>query len=257
MQSELDSLQEIISQRDTELDDILSVVNDIQDGIKRINEAEGRVTIADGNVESASNKEIIRDNMQFIQESMEQNRTLIAQLKEKLNASSFQAKQLKQTIDNLQEQISAQSARIQELQASLAEKDAQLVAQNEQITSLNENVSGLTAENKAKTQKVASQEAELNTGWFVFGTKRELKEQKILDNGDVLKSDDFNHDYFTQIDIRKSKDIKLYSKNATLLTSHPANTYKLEKDAEGLYELHITNPEKFWSVSKYLVIQVK
>ena len=36
---------------------------------------------------------------------------------------------------------------------------------------------------------------------------------------DSLKSADFNKDYFTQIDIRTAKEIKLYSKRAELLTT--------------------------------------
>ena len=85
----------------------------------------------------------------------------------------------------------------------------------------------------------------------------ELKEQKIISDGDVLKSSDFNKDYFIKIDIRYDKKIKLYSKNAKLLTTHPSGTYVLEKDKLGQYELQITDPNKFWSVSRYLVIQVK
>ena len=104
---------------------------------------------------------------------------------------------------------------------------------------------------------MASQDKDLNTAWFVFGTKSELKEQKILKSGDVLKSSDFNKDYFTEIDIRVVKEIKLYSKSAELLTSHPAGTYTLQKDQKGEYVLNITDPKKFWSVSKYLVIKVK
>ena len=42
-----------------------------------------------------------------------------------------------------------------------------------------------------------------------------------------------------------------------MLTTHPSDSYKLEKDAKGLYELQITNAQKFWSVSRYLVMQVK
>ena len=34
-------------------------------------------------------------------------------------------------------------------------------------------------------------------------------------------------------------------------------SYALEKDDKGLLTLKITNPKEFWSVSKYLVIQVK
>lgn len=72
-----------------------------------------------------------------------------------------------------------------------------------------------------------------------------------------MQSDDFNKDYFTQIDIRTDKEIKLYSKSAKLLTNHPEGSYSLVKDAKGQYILKITNPNKFWSVSRYLVIQVR
>lgn len=90
-----------------------------------------------------------------------------------------------------------------------------------------------------------------------YGTKRELREQRILQRGDVLKSNDFNKDYFTRIDLRVTKTIRLYSKSAKLMTSHPASSYSLDKDAQGQYTLRITNPQAFWSVSKYLVITVK
>ena len=146
---------------------------------------------------------------------------------------------------------------MQELEAQLAEKDIVIAQQGEAITTLNENVNTLSEENKAKSKTVADQDKQIHTAWYVFGTKSELKEQKILQKGDVLKNGDFNKDYFTKVDIRYDKEIKLYSKSAKLLTNHPAGSYKLTKDNKGLYVLHITNPDTFWSVSKYLVIQVK
>ena len=257
MQQERDSLQRIINEKDMELDDILGVFNEVQEGIRRINEAEGRVTIAEGNPESASSKDVIRDNMDFIKQAMQQNRDLIAQLQEKLKNSSIKNTKMQKTIESLQAQIDAQSARIQELEASLAEKDALIESQGEAIAGLSNDVASLTEENKQKAEKVQQQDKELNSAWFVFGTKNELKEQKILTYGDVLKSGDFNKNYFTKIDIRYDKDIKFYSKSAQLLSSHPAGTYQLTKDNQGQYELHITDPQKFWSVSKYLVVLVK
>ena len=257
IQQERDSLQRIINEKDMELDDIMGTFNEVQEGIRRINEAEGRVTIADGSPESASTREVIHENMEFIQQAMQQNREMIAQLQEKLKNSSIKGAKMQQTIESLQAQIDAQAARIQELEASLAEKDALIEAQGDAIAGLSNNVASLTEENKAKAEKMQQQDKELNTAWFVFGTKSELKEQKILDKGDVLKSGDFNKDYFTKIDIRYDKDLKFYSKSAQLLSTHPAGSYKLAKNKDGEYELHITNPQKFWSVSKYLVVQVK
>ena len=91
------------------------------------------------------------------------------------------------------------------------------------------------------------------TAFFVFGTRDELMKQGILKDGQVL----LNKDYSTKIDIRIDKEIKLYSRSAELLTSHPADAYELMPDGNNLYVLKITDPLLFWSKSNYLVIQVK
>ena len=90
----------------------------------------------------------------------------------------------------------------------------------------------------------------------MFGTKKELKEQRIIEDGEVLRSN-FNQDYFTKIDIRVDKEIKLYSRYAKMLTDHPSSSYTLMQDANKQYVLRIENPSQFWATSKYLVILVK
>ena len=139
----------------------------------------------------------------------------------------------------------------------MAERDIQITHQGEQIVALNSNVSDLTLQNRQQAATMEEQEKDLNAAWFVFGTKTELSEQKILNKGEVLRSDEFAKDYFTKIDIRETKDIKFYSKSAKVLTNHPAGAYRLTKNEKGEYELHITDAQKFWSVSKFLVVQVK
>ena len=89
-----------------------------------------------------------------------------------------------------------------------------------------------------------------------------MKEQGILDDrflakDRVLQNSDFNKDYFTQIDIREDKIIKLHSKSAKLLTTHPDGSYEFIKDEKEQQVLLISDPVEFWSVSRYLVIQVK
>ena len=257
LQQQVDSLQAIVDNKDAELNDIITTMTEVQTGIRRIAEAEGRVTVADGSQESASSRAIIRDNMEYICQAMQQNRDLVAQLREKLNASRFKGDKLKNLVDGLQTQVESQNMRIQELQASLVEKDSTILAQTMRIDSLSQSVASLTEEAKENSGTMARQDKQLNSAWFVYGTKAELKEQGILKGGDVLKDTDFNKDYFTEIDIRQVKDIKTYSKSARLLTTHPEGTYVLAKDGNGCYELHISNPSRFWSVSKYLVMQVK
>ena len=180
---ERDSLMQVISDKDSELNEIMGTVNEIQEGFRRINEAEGRITVNNGDVESEASKQAIRENMQFIQDAMAQNREMISQLKEKLRTSSINADKLKKMVDDLSAQLDAQNLKVQELEAKLAERDIVIARQGEAITTLNENVNTLTAENQAKSQTVADQDKQIHTAWYVFGTKSELKAKRRLQQG--------------------------------------------------------------------------
>ena len=256
----IDSLRQALTQSQNESSDLIETLSQIQDGFDQINAAEGRVTAENRQGERA-NKQTILDNMAYIQRTLKLNRELIANLQQQLRTTSqsdarSKAK-LEEMVANFTKQLEDKNKEIDLLREELAKRDIQIAEQGEQISSLNTNVSNLTEQNEAKARTVAAQDKELNTAYYVFGTKKELREQRILQRGDVLKTNDFNKDYFTRIDLRVTKTIRLYSKSAKLMTNHPAGSYSLDKDAQGQYTLRITDPQQFWSVSKYLVITVK
>ena len=255
LQQQRDSLTRIIEQKDNEIDDMMATMNDIQEGFRAINEAEQRVTIA-SNGEGVSEAESIRENMQFIQNQMQQNRELISKLRNQLRQSSVRADQLRRTLENLTQQLEEKDNQLRQLQAELEAKDVQIGELHQQVNTLSSNVSDLKEESTQKSQTITSQDKQLNTAWFVYGTKKELKEQRIIEDGKVLRSN-FNRDYFTKIDIRIDKEIRLYSRSAKILTAHPQSSYTLLQDANKQYILRITNPQLFWSTSKYLVVLVK
>ncbi len=256
-QRDRDSLMQVISQRDAELDEIMGTVNEINEGFRQINEAQGRVTSEAANGEGANMKAQIQENIHFIQQTLQQNREQLEKLRSRLKNSTLEGTKLKETIDQLTAQLEEKSVQIETLQSELASKNITIEEQTQKIEQLNTNVTELTTQNEEKAKVVAEQDKQINTAWFVFGTKSELKEQNILNKKEVLKEGSFNKNYFTEIDIRTQKEIKLYSKSAKLLTSHPSGSYTLAKDAKGQYVLKINNPNTFWSVSRYLVIQVK
>lgn len=252
---ERDSLESIIQQKDNEINDIMGTMNDIEAGFRAINEAEQRVSVA-RQMEGVSSTERIRENMQYIQQAMQQNRELINKLRNQLRQGTVRSDQLRRTVDNLTLQLEEKDTQIRRLQAELQAKDVQIGELTEKVEDLSNNVSTLREETTQKSQTISTQDKQLNTAWFVYGTKSELKEQHIIQDGKVLQSN-FNREYFTKIDIRVDKEIRLYSRSAKLLTSHPASSYMLEQDAQKQYTLRITNPQLFWSASKYLVVLVK
>lgn len=256
----IDSLRQALTQSQNESSDMIETLSQIQDGFDKINEAEGIVNVENRQGESG-NKQRILDNMALIQNKLKLNRELIANLQQQLRSSnqsdSRTKAKLEEMVANFTKQLDDKNKEIEELREQLAQKDIKIAEQGEQINSLNSNVNDLTQKNEEKSRTVAAQDKELNTAYYVFGTYRELRDQRIIKRKDVLKGNDFNKDYFTRIDLRVTKTIKLYSKSAKLATNHPAGSYTLDKDAQGQYTLRITNPQSFWSVSKYLVIIVK
>lgn len=250
-----DSLNRVIAQKDNEINDMLSTLNEIQEGFRQISAAENRVTIAkDG--ESTNKNAQIREDMKFIAQTMKHNRELIAKLQRKARQGSIAAEQLKATIENLTAELEEKTKQIDILRAELSQKDVRITELDQTVTTLSEDVAELKTETQEKTNTITSQDRQIHTAWYVFGTKRELAENRILEKGKVLQAN-FNRNYFTKIDIRVEKEIKLYSKSAKILTPHPSSSYTLERDASKQYVLRIVNPEVFWSTSKYLVIQVK
>lgn len=250
-----DSLQQVIAQRDNEINDIMGTLNEITEGFRQINEAENRVSIVkDG--EGTNKKQQIKENIQFISNTMQRNRELIKKLQQQLRDSRFNGGELKKTIENLTQQLDEKNQQLQQLRTELDSKDIHIAELDETVNNLNSNVSNLKTESEQKSQTISDQDKQLNTAWFVFGTKKELKDQHILVNGKILESN-FNKNYFTKVDIRVDKEIKLYSKSARVLTMHPSSSYTLSRDANNQYVLRINNPQIFWSTSKYLVILVK
>ncbi|MCI5815021.1 MAG: hypothetical protein MR216_08905 [Bacteroidales bacterium] len=250
-----DSLQRIIAQRDNEINDMMGTLNEIQEGLREINEAENRLSVAK-NGEGSSRSVQIKENIRFIANTMAHNRELIKKLQQQLRESRFGGDELRKTIESLTQQLDEKEQQLQKLRAELDSKDIHIAQLDEKISNLNTNVENLKTETQEKSQTIGNQDKQLNTAWFVFGTKKELKEQHILVDGKVLQSN-FNKSYFTKIDIRVDKEIKLYSKSARVLTMHPSSSYTLARDANNQYVLRISNPQIFWSTSKYLVILVK
>ncbi|MBR5194417.1 MAG: hypothetical protein IKW37_08510, partial [Bacteroidaceae bacterium] len=196
LKAQNDSLTFALSERDAELENIMSAFNEVQEGFRLINEAENRVDLQSGVVEGASVSQKIKEDIRFISEKLQSNREQIAKLEEQLKNSKYATSQMKKALANLNAELEAKTEQIATLQAELASKNIRISELDDIVAGLSENVRDLIAENEVKSATVASQDKALNAAWFVFGTKSELKEQKIissklLQKTKVLENDDF------------------------------------------------------------------
>lgn len=244
-----------------ELNEMLSVLDDIQADIQSIREAENYVTFETSGELSESKKEQLKNNISLIAETLKTNKTQLAALEEQLKKSNVQSAALQKTISRISAELNQKAAMIASLQEELAKKDIRIRELDDVVASLNENVENLSVETSVQAERLKEQDKKLHTAYYCFGTKNELKEQNILTGGGLFSKTkalegSFNEDYFIAIDIRDVTEIPLYATKANVRTKHPEASFRLVKDNNGNLTLHITDIDQFWSLGKYLVIEV-
>lgn len=256
LQAEKDSLALLSAQQTNELDEILSILNEVEENFKEIKTAENYIsTQATTGERTQSVRERVKSNMQFISETLEKNRQQITELENKLKNSGAQSSQLQKTVANLKTQLEEKTEALAILQDELQRKNYEISKLSENVASLSKNVGDLEAQTQEQLQTIKKQWTELNTVYYCFGTSKELKEQNILTGGKV--GDNFNRAYFTKIpDLNQFLTLPLYAKKGKLLSNHPAGSYEFTKDENGKAVLNILDPANFWSLTKYLVVQV-
>jgi predicted RNase H-like nuclease (RuvC/YqgF family) len=253
-----DSLRVALANQDS----LLSLLNDITDGMDQIKNLEQILTSSvDLNAETQSRKESIHNDMMAIQQALQERRERLAQLEKKLAKSNHYTATLRKTIENLKASISEQATTIESLRHDLAAANIQIEKLDMAIDSLHNTVDTISAAKAATERQLTATTNEMNTVYYVVGNKAELKAHNIIEGGGFLRkakimSSDFDQNYFTTADKRKITQIPLYSKKAKLLTRQPATSYEIIEDANGQKTLRITNATEFWRVSNYLVVQI-
>lgn len=261
LQAQNDSLLRAKSQMQEEIDGYFTSMNQIEQNIEKIKETQGVLTNQPIGEELDTDARMkINDDLLYLNQMLKANKDELANLKAKIKNSSFKSEQLERNLARLTKLLEEQSAKVALLQTELAAKDSLINELGSTVDNLGKNIDELKTDVSQKETKITQQEDAIHTAWYVFGTRKELKEQKIVtSNGlfsakQVLQSD-FNKNYFVRIDARKTKSIPLYSSRAKILTSHPKSSYTLEKENDN-YVLIILDSKEFWSISKYLVIEV-
>ena len=242
-------------------DSLFSLLNDITTGMDQIKSMEQLLSVSPNlSSESQSRREAIRNDMAMLQQALQNRRERLAELEARLAKSSANNSALRKTIENLKANLAEQSGTIESLRRDLASAHIEIEKLDSTVSTLTAAVDTISAAKAATDQQLTSTTNELNRIYYVFGTKSELKAHNILEGGGFLRKtkimeSDFDQSYFTTADRRELTYIPLYSKKAKIITKQPESSYDLVDDSNGQKVLKITNPDEFWKLSNYLVIQ--
>lgn len=254
-----DSLMSVVNERDSFINDFISSFNDVERNLDSVAVRQHIIAVNSDKPGELKPTQKARINAEIasINSLMDQNRKKIAELNRKIKNSSSKNAQLEKMIATLNDQLAKKDIELTDL-------NAKLNSLNAQVATLETSVDTLMARNGAQSQTIADETMALHTAYFVVGKSNDLQDAKIIDRkGGLLGigrtsklSQDFDNSKFTRIDYTVTNNIAINS-DMKIVTSHPTNSYTLEKDTKDndlVKNIVITNPELFWSASKYLVV---
>lgn len=247
---------------DSNYNQTMTLLNDIETGFSNISQNQSDMKVNLKGVEGTANKrELIAAQMTAIKETMDQNKSKIEELRKLAAKRGYANKKLTETINRLQSELDSKTEQIQSLQAELEQKNIKIDELNTTVSEQSKNIAEKQNVLDQQSSQIQGQDADLNTVWYCVATSKQLKDAKIVTVSGLFQpkkvlDNDFDKTAFTKIDLRNTTAIQTNSKRVKILSSHPSNSYSLETGVDKNITIKISNPSKFWSVSKYLVVQI-
>jgi hypothetical protein len=259
METQKVSFTDKVSARDSVISEWIMTFDEIEKNIATIKEKEKAITVNSSNSEISKDKKLqVLEDIKYINTLLEQNKKKIASLTAQLKKSGGSMKVLQDKITLLEASMKQNETEISELKTALVNKKFEVEQLNTKMTFLQDTIA-------QKNEKISNQTSEMNKAFYVIGTFKELKAKGLLtkEGGFIglgkteTLTGNFSDNLFVQIDVTQTNSIPVNSKNAKLVSEHPAGSYEFLRDADKMIiSLQIKDPALFWKVSKYAVIEL-
>jgi hypothetical protein len=218
-------------------------------------------------------KERIIEDIALMNAMLEESEKKMDELNKQLEASNLELSSFRNRVAKLSNELKEQNLVVENLSKELKKRDYQIAEMNQKVTQL-ENVvlvqtDSLTALSDSigrSTKMIQTMDRQLHKAYWTLGTFKELKENEILakeggflgivGKNKILRKN-FNEEYFTELDIRETDIIPLHAKKAEVISEHSRDSYRFVYQDDQVAYLKIENPNEFWKLTRYAVIEVK
>jgi small-conductance mechanosensitive channel len=244
------SLQDSMQRMQQEVDEVTLSMNQIEKNLVKLRHDEMQIEdIRDESGPKRSQGDRIFLILAEMDAYMEENKALIGKLDKQLAKSRHVKQAILEKEAQIQELTQSMAKLREEFTTTVAAKDAIISEQEAKLT------------NQEKT--IQEKQTTLNTGYILFGDRQNLFAKGVLQSEggllgkNVKLTSQLDQGLFAPVDIKKVQEIDIgVTRKQKALTIHPADSFYFVK-TDGRTYLKITDPERFWSVSKYLVVVIE
>ena len=249
-QAEKDSLISVSQDKQQMLDDLSLTLTEVAASLDSI--AAGEDILRQASESKVLTKKEMLDKLSIFRELLEKNKERMSQLENRLVGKDKELAKMGRLVKHLNAELAAKERRIAELEEELNNANANIAMLQAQLGNFS------TAMNELEEEK-ANIETTSNTAYYVAGTSKELKDAGIISGGFLKKKkvnfENIDRSLFESIDIRTTTQLTIEAKRVKVLSGAPSDSYTITKNGN-LCVFTILDVERFWSVSRFLVLQL-
>ena len=262
---EREHLSDNIDNRDSTINELMFTFDEIDENLSFIKTRRNQLSIEASKEMNAGRKASIIQDIRLMDSMLVASSRHIEELEKRLKDSGVKMRSFENRIATLNRTVSESSAEIETLRTLLNEKEYQIADLNTKIEKFQTVVEEKESMLYLTETSLAEKQAQLNKAFYTMGTFKELKEHGILSRtGGLLGigstktvSRNLTDEYFTALNIRETTTIPISSKVARIITEHPDDSWEFIIEDGMISALVIENPDEFWRISKYAVIETK
>jgi DNA repair exonuclease SbcCD ATPase subunit len=271
LQVETQKLDSVIEKRDSVINELDGAISEIEQNITFIKNKREQLEF-EYRESSQNQKERIIEDIALMNTMLEESEKKMEELTSKLEASEVEIKSFRNRLTKITSELKNQTQVVSTLKQEVEKRDVQLADIGKKVNNLEnvvavqtDSLTFLTDSVGRSSERINQMDTELHKAYWIQGTFKELKENNILEReggflgigkNKTLKTD-FNEEYFTELDIRKTDLIPLNAKKAEVISDHSDESYRFVYQDDLISHLKIERPEEFWKLTKYAVIEIK
>ena len=263
--AERDSLIKVNQQQNEALTEITSTIAQVSVALDSIAKHE-QILYSNRDIEGRvlSRKKIL-ENLSFFENLLTEKSKEMKAMEESLSNKDGNIRKFQIMIDYLVNEIDKKNENIRVLRRELERKNGNISILTDKLSSLKNDVLTLNdtiSMLQEKTETFSEQEKKINEVYYTIGTKKDLIARGLLSSRGLFAKKRIDYSsldtsMFVKADMRFLKQLIIVGKEPQILTNVVSTSYTLTENGRDSYILKIIDSISFWSVSKYLIIQIK
>ena len=263
LQAKSNELYKELTTRDEYIGQVMGAINEMHENLASAQEKEKLLVSETDKLEGTkkpSSGEIRQKMLGQIAEidsTLQSDKKKLAELQSKVRSYRTQFASLNKMIANLKATLEEREASITQLQQRVAELEGEVSQKSLMVAQRDSTIN-------EQATIISKQTSKINTGYYIIGTRRELKEKGIIaDEGGLLwglfgtttiLANGFNGKLFTPFNKTTDMKIDVAGSIGEIVPKRNMQFYSISAGADREHaSIQITKPDQFWQ-DNYLVI---